>query len=154
MEEFRPLQLKHYLILKVANEKFAIDILDIESIHTSTRKSTFDDIADLKVAVKLYKRLVPIINLRKRLHLSGAEPINPSLIFLKSQDDSLSPIIGIQVDQTLEIIEAMVPKKTNGKSTRLIKAMINIEHEVVMVLRIKDIINSEELIGTLSPVFN
>jgi chemotaxis signal transduction protein len=154
MEEFRPLLLKHYLVFKVANEKFAIDILDVESIQSSRRKMIFDDIDDLKISVRIYKRLVPIINLRKKMHLKGAESIHPSLVFLKYRESADNPVIGIQVDETVEIIETMVPKKANGKSTRLIKALVGINQEVLMVLRIKDIINNDELVSTRSSVLN
>ena len=154
MDEFRPLQLKHYLIFKVADEKFAIDILDVESIQTSRRKAVFDDIDDLRDAVRMYKRLVPIVNLRKKLCLKGAEPLHPSLVFLKCKESVFDPIIGIQVDETVEIVETMVPKKTNGKSTRLIKALFGISHEVLMVLRVKDILNNDELMNKVTPAMN
>lgn len=154
MEEFRPLQLKHYLLIKVASEKFAIDIVDIESMHTSRRKNLFDDMNDLRLSVRLYKRLVPLIDLRKKLKLHGEKPEQPSLIFLKCKENSTEPIIGIQVDQLIEVIETLVPKKPNGKSTRLIKAMLDINQEVIMVLRIKDIVGNDELISTTSPALN
>lgn len=154
MEEFRPLQLKHYLIFIVANEKFAIDIVDIESIHTSRRKNLFDDINDLRLSVRLYKRLVPLINLRKKLRLHGDKPEQPALIFLKCPENPNESIVGIQVDQTVEIIETLVPKKSNGKKTRLIKAMLGINQEVIMVLRIKDIVGNDKLIGTSTPMLN
>jgi len=154
MEEFQPLQLKHYLVFKVANEKFAVDILDIESIHTSRRKGLFDDMEDVRISVRMYKKLVPIIKLRDRFRLNGETPLHPSLIFLKCKEDNMGPVVGIQVDQTLEVVESLVPKKTNGKTTRLIKAMCDIKQEIIMVLRIKDIINNTELINTMNPALN
>ena len=154
MEDFKPLQLKHYLIFKLAEEKFAIDILDIESIHTSRRKGMFDDMEDLRIAFRMYKRLIPIINLRERFRLKGKAPLQPSLIFLKCKENDMTPVVGIQVDQTLEVIESMVHKKPDGKSIRLIKAMCDYKQEVIMVLRVKDIMNSTEQVNSMSPVMN
>lgn len=155
MEEFRPLLLKHYLIFRVANETFAIDIVDVESIQSSRRKPVFDDMDDLKVAVRMFKRLVPIINLRKRLCLKGPDPLNPSLVFLKYKEDSGNySIVGIQVDETYEIVETMVPKKINGKGPRLIKVLVGIKQQLVFVLRIKDIITNDELVNPMSQVLN
>lgn len=151
MEEFKPLQLKHYLIFKVANEKFAIDILDIESIYASRRKAVFEDLEDLHTAVKIYKRLVPVINLRKKLNLKGERPLQPALIFLKNTDTN-NPIVGIQVDETVEITETLVPKKTNGKSNRLIKAQCGLNQEIILVLRVKDILNNEEILSSNIPL--
>jgi chemotaxis signal transduction protein len=153
MEEFRPLQLKHYLIFKIADEKFAIDILDVESIHASRRKAVFEDMDDLRTAIKIYKRLIPVINLRKSLRLKGDKPLQPSLIFLACKDIN-DPIVGVQVDEIVEIVETMVPKKSNGKSTRLIKAMCGFSQEVLMVLRLKDIIDNDEIVNRAVSALN
>ncbi|HEY4788120.1 MAG TPA: chemotaxis protein CheW [Bacteroidales bacterium] len=154
MDTFKPLQLKHYLIFKVADEKFAIDILDIESVHTSIQKPVFEDLDDLRTAVKIYKKLVPVINLRNELRLRGSLPVQPSLVFLKNKD-TVNPIIGVQVDEIVEITEAMVPKKLNGKSTRLVKAISGLAQEIIMVLRIKDILSNDKLINVAaSPILN
>ena len=154
MEEFRPLQFKHYLIFKVANEKFAMDILDIESIHTSRRKSAFDDIEDSRIAVRRFKRLVPIINLRKQLRLFSNDHTNPSLLFIKCKEENIAPIIGLQVDEIIEIIETVVPQKPDGKRTRLIKAMVGTYDEVVMVLRVKDVVSDDKPVDVSNPVLN
>jgi chemotaxis signal transduction protein len=154
MEEFRPLLLKHYLLFKVANEKFAVDIADIESIHASKRKNGFDNMDDLKIAVRMYKRLVPIINLRQKLKLHNPDLVNPSLVFIKCKEIDIAPVIGLQVDEIIEIIETVVPKKTNGKSTRLIKAMIKLKTEVVMVLRLKDILTMDEFMNPAQLLLN
>lgn len=146
MNDFTPFQIKHYLVFNVANEKFALDIRDIESVHVSSSMGKFDDVEDLKTAVRLHKRVVPIINMRKKLRLRGENPIQPSLLFIRHTDDSNSSLIGLQVDQTLEIVEVAVQKRPNGKSPRLIKVMIGMQQELIMVLRTKDILNTDELI--------
>jgi chemotaxis signal transduction protein len=146
MENFTPLQLKHYLAFMVANEKFAIDILDIDSIHTSAGKGDFDDMEDLKTAVRLHKRVIPIINMQKKLRLKGNKPEQPSLIFLKIREENTTSIVGLQVDQLLEIVEIMISRKPDKKNPRLIKAMIGLKQEIIMVLRAKDLVSSEELI--------
>ena len=153
MEDFRPLQLKHYLVIKVANQKFAIDILDVESIHASGCKNMFEDMDDLMTAVRRFKRLVPVINLRKRLNLKETLPLNPSLIFLKTTDFN-NPFIGIQVDEVMEMVETMVPKKPNGKTTRLIKTLCGLHQEVLMVLRIKDILYKDSINTNPTPILN
>ena len=153
MEEFRPIQLKHYLVIKVANQKFAIDILDVESIHTSRRKNVFEDMDDLKTAIRIFKQLVPVINLRKRLNLKDTNPLNPSLVFLKCKNYD-NPIIGVQVDETIEVVEAVVPRKPDGKSTRLIKALCGIHQEVLMVLRIKDILYKDQVSQSSATILN
>jgi chemotaxis signal transduction protein len=154
MENFTPLQLKHYLAFTVANEKFAIDILDIDSIHTSAGKDGFDDIEDLKTAVRLHKRVIPIINMQKKLRLKGSLPEQPSLIFLKVKEENTTSLVGLQVDQLLEIVEIMVPRKPDKKNPRLIKAMIGLQQEIIMVLRAKDVVSSEELIQSENQVPN
>jgi chemotaxis signal transduction protein len=148
MEEFRPLQIKQYLVFMVAGEKFAIDIHNIESIHLSKRKGAFDNIEDIETASRIYKRPIPIVNLRKKLRLSGCDPVQPSLLFVKNIGENNSSLIGLQVDQTLEIIETMVPKKPDGKNPRLIKAMIGPTAEVILVLRIKDLVHTDDLVNT------
>jgi len=146
MDDFRPLQIKHYLVFKVADQKFAVDIRDIESIHSSNRKDVFDDMEDLKAAVRLHKKVIPIINLRNKLKLKGSNNlVQPSLIFVRQMKDNTFSLAGVQVDQILEIVETMVPKKTNGKSNRLIKVMIGLKTEVITVLRFNDIVGEGEL---------
>jgi chemotaxis signal transduction protein len=144
MEDFRPLQIKHYLVFEVAKKKFAIDILDVDSIHTSSGDGS-DDMDDLRAAVRLHKHVVPIINLRKKLNLHCEErPLLASLIFLKNRQKSSTSIVGLKVDQTLEIVEIYVAKDPNGRQPRLIKAMIGLTNEVVSVLNISDIVKEEE----------
>jgi len=154
MENFTPLLIKHYLIFAVANEKFAIDIRDIESIHTSTSSGKFDTIEDLRTAVRLHKRVIPIINMREKLRLKGENPLQPSLIFVRHKEEATISLIGLQVDQTLDIVEVTIPKKPDGKSPRLIKALIGFTQEIIMVLRPKDILNKEELILTEARTLN
>lgn len=145
MSEFLPLQLKHYLIFTVADQKFAFDINDIDSIHTSRKRNVFEDIDDLRTAVRLHKKVVPIINLRKKLGLHSNEPeYFHSLIFLKRREQFSNLIIGVQVDFTLEIVESLVAKKPNGKTNRLIKHRVGNRTEPVVVLRFKDIISEKE----------
>ncbi len=155
MENFRPLQMKHYLVFVVADQKFAIDILDIQSIHASNRKDVYDDMEDLKTAVRLHKKVVPIIDLRKKLKLHGSDDlIQPSLVFLKRMNAKMRSIVGVQIDQILEIVETLVPKKPEGKSNRLIKAMIGLKTEVIPVLRFADIVNAGELSNVESEILN
>ena len=42
MDNFEPLKIRHFLITEVAGKKFAFDINDIDSIHTSHRSGVFD----------------------------------------------------------------------------------------------------------------
>ena len=155
MEEFKPLQLKHYLVFKVANQKFAFDILDIDSIHTSKQKKVFYDILDQKIAIRLHKRVVPIINLKHKLKLPNTEiPDFHTLIFLKRYTDQENKIIGIQVDYNVEIVESIVPKKTNGKSHNIITVRTGNYIEPVRVLRFKDIISETELHPLETEVWN
>jgi chemotaxis signal transduction protein len=155
MEDFRPLQMKHYLIFVVADQKFAIDILDIESIHASNRTDVADDMADLKAAVRLHKKVIPIIDLRKKLKLRGGDSlVQPSLVFLKRMDAKMRSIVGVQIDEILEIVETLVPKKPEGKSNRLIKVMLGLKTEVIPVLRFVDIVKEEELSNVESEILN
>ena len=155
MDDFRPMQLKHYLVFVVAEQKFAIDICDIESIHASNRKDVMDDMEDLKAAVRLLKKVVPIINLRNKLKLRGTERlVQPSLVFVKRIQNKTVSLVGVQVDQILEIVETLVPKKTDGKSNRLIKVMIGLKTEVITVLRFSDIIEEIELSPIESEILN
>jgi chemotaxis signal transduction protein len=155
MDDFRPLQLKHYLVFLVADQKFAIDICDIESIQASNRKDALDDMEDLKAAVRLLKKVVPIINLRNKLKLRGTERlVQPSLVFVKRVINKTVSLVGVQVDQILEIVETLVPKKTNGKSNRLIKVMVGLKTEVITVLRFSDIVEEGELSPIESEVLN
>src|ERR1035437_4922495 len=97
MDDFRPMQLKHYLVFVVAEQKFAIDICDIESIHASNRKDVMDDMEDLKAAVRLLKKVVPIINLRNKLKLRGTERlVQPSLVFVKRILNKTVSLVGVQ----------------------------------------------------------
>ena len=155
MEDFKPLQLKHYLVFKVADQKFAFDILDIDSIHTSKNNKVFHDILDQKIAIRLHKRVVPIINLRNKLKLPNSEPADfHTLIFLKRYTDLENNIIGIQVDYNVEIVESIVPKKYNGNCNCLITVRNGNETESVRVLRFKDIISETELHPLETEVWN
>jgi len=143
MQEYKPFEIKHYIVFDVAGKKFAFDILDIDSIHTSSRKHDNDDMSDLKTAVRLYKKLVPIVNLRRKFGLDG-EPCEskPTIVFLKRKNQIFNDIIGVQVDQTLDYIETMV--NPSSKSGKLVKMIAGVRSEVVQILHINDVMEETE----------
>jgi chemotaxis signal transduction protein len=155
MGSYKPLEFKHYLIFEVAKEKFAFDILDIDSIHTSNRKCRKDNMEDLRTAVRLYKKLLPIINLEMIMGLqSESDLYQPSIVFLKNRNQYPDDVIGVQVDRTIDIIETAVPKLENNKPHRLVKMLIGQKEEVIHVLRVKDIVSNNEHVPVKAEIMN
>ena len=155
MEKYNPFEIKHYIVFDVAGKKFAFDILDIDSIHSSDRQTDSDDMHDMKVAVRLYKKLVPIVNLRKKFGLEDhPAPIQPTIIFLKRRNHFPNDIIGVQVDQTIDYIETMVHPGKVDKPGKLVKMIMGVRSEVVHVLRIADVMEEAEHIAEKAELMN
>ena len=156
MDNFEPLKIRHFLITDVAGKKFAFDINEIDSIHTSRRKGDFDDMEDLKAAVRLHKRVIPIINLRRKFVLkSDTLPLFPSLLFLKSKENGKSAIIGVQVDMTLEIVEVTQHQMNTYKYGHpKIKVIANQNIEKIPVLSMNDLVSESESMLLTTEVLN
>lgn len=155
MNTYNPLELKHYLVFEVAGEMFAFDVLDIDSIHSSNRKRGLDNMEDIRTAVRLYKKLVPIIDLGKVMGLQPAQKsMQPSLIFIKNRNKFPDDIVGIQIDKTIDIIETSIPKREDNRPHRLVKVMIGQKSEIVHVLRAKDVVLPQEHKPNLIEVLN
>lgn len=147
MGYFEPLHIRHYLLVDVAGKKFAFDTNEIEGIHTSKNAITNDGIEDMKAAVHIHGKVVPIINLRQKFVLKSNSdiPYFPTIVFLKNKSKSKNYIIGIQVDMIIEIIEVnQLHIKANKYGFTKIKVFNSLSTEFILVIQIADIIEEHE----------
>jgi len=147
MGNFEPLKMKHYLLVDVAGKRFAFDTKEIDNIHTSNNAVSNDGIEDMKAAVRIHKKVIPIINLRQKFVLKTKSdlPYFPTIIFLKSKSGGETTIIGVQVDMILEVVEInQLHIKPNKYGYATIKHFAHRKIESIPLIHMRDIIIEQE----------
>lgn len=91
-----------YVIFKIANEQFAIDIVRIKEVSDFESLIKVSDSLDyVEGLINMRGEIVPIINLRKRLNLhSDIDELNDKIIVSSIRDE----LYGFLVDMTTEIV--------------------------------------------------
>lgn len=157
MGNFEPLKIKHYLLVDVGGKRFTFDTSEIESIHTSKSALSDASIDDMKTAVRMHKKVIPIINLRQKFVLkrNPLQPYFPSLIFLKCKSHGETKIIGVQVDMIIEIVEInQLQLKIHKYGFSAIKIFNAATYETVPLILMRDIIEEEANTLLEAEVFN
>jgi purine-binding chemotaxis protein CheW len=126
--------------------------VSIESIKEIVRVPYITEVPDAPVylegVINLRGRVVPIIDLRKRLHLGGGERTKSTRILIVEGDNGL---IGLLVDLVAEVkkvtADAMEapPEMISAIGIEYITGVVKIEEKLVILLDLKEILGIESM---------
>lgn len=131
---------------QIANETYALDILNVQEINRTTRVTKVPLTKDwIEGVINLRGQIVPLINLRKRVGLpSRAYDKKTRFIIIKNKGLS----IGIVVDSVAEVSRisraSLVPVPTTTIEADFIKQVSKREEGLVIILDIDKIFYEEK----------
>lgn len=147
-------QLSQYLTFQVADEMYAVEILDIKEILEIGRMTPVPMMPEfIRGVINLRGRVVPVIDLAARMH-KGQSPVSKrSGIVLISVTPKQGPpqAVGMLVSAINEIVEMEpdhiqpAPDMGQGVDTGFIKAMARLEEGFFILLDVDHILSHEEV---------
>lgn len=142
-----------YVLFKLDNEYYGIDILQVQTIEKVMNITRVPRALDyVEGVINLRGEIVPIINLRKRFNLSEMEFNEESRIIIVSIEDI---VIGLLVDGSSEVLQLAseeiddVSNITDSIRNDYIKGIGKKNNRIIILLNLKKVLgnlgNSEEV---------
>jgi purine-binding chemotaxis protein CheW len=138
------------VIFKIEDEEYAADIMQIERILDYTEPTKIPEAPPfIKGIIKYQEKILPIIDLKTRMHLSqSTDGYEPKIIVVKNDDK----YIGLIVDMVLEVID--ISSKSIEETPEIIKCVLNkyvygivkLNERIIILLDTEKIISIDEMI--------
>ena len=140
---------KQYIVIKLDNELFGIDIMYIDNIVRMQRITRVPKCQDFyKGVINLRGEIVPVMSLRSRFGLEeDKETSQPRIIIIKPE---LQAMVGVQVDMVKEVVtldEDAIEKNNVGLSDNgqlFISAVGKYNGELISILNLQAIVADKE----------
>lgn len=138
------------VIFKIEDEEYAADIMQIERILDYTEPTKIPEAPPfVKGIIKYQGRILPVIDLKTRMHLSQIDKgLDPKIIVVKNEDkyiglivDMVSEVLDISsesVEETPDIIKCILNKYVYG--------IVKLNDRIIILLDTNKIISIEEMI--------
>ena len=137
------------VVFNVGKELYGVGI---DSVKEIVRVPDVTEVPDspefLEGVINLRGRVVPVIDLRKRLRLNGAERTKSTRVLITGNSGS---IVGLLVDSVSEVIKIQPdaiedpPEMISAIGVEYITGVAKIEEKLIIILNIKKVLSVEEL---------
>lgn len=140
---------KQYIVIKLDNELFGIDIMYIDNIVRMQRITRVPKCQDFyKGVINLRGEIVPVMSLRSRFGLETDKETSQSRIIIIKPE--LQAMVGVQVDMVKEVVtldEDAIEKNNVGLSDNgqlFISAVGKYNGELISILNLQAIVADKE----------
>lgn len=140
---------KQYIVIKLDNELFGIDIMYIDNIVRMQRITRVPKCQDFyKGVINLRGEIVPVMSLRSRFGLEEDKETSQSRIIIIKPE--LQAMVGVQVDMVKEVVtldEDAIEKNNVGLSDNgqlYISAVGKYNGELISILNLQAIVADKE----------
>ena len=140
---------KQYIVIKLDNELFGIDIMYIDNIVRMQRITRVPKCQDFyKGVINLRGEIVPVMSLRSRFGLEEDKETSQSRIIIIKPE--LQAMVGVQVDMVKEVVtldEDAIEKNNVGLSDNgqlFISAVGKYIGELISILNLQAIVAEKE----------
>ena len=141
-------ELLQLVSFKIANEEFAVDILNVQEINKMTQITKVPNAPDfVEGVINLRGRVIPIIDLRTRLRLEKKEYDKDTRIVVVEISNKTIGFIVDAVREVLRIpknITEAPPELVSGIDSEFIKAVGKLEDRLLILIDLNKIITLEE----------
>lgn len=134
---------------KIGNEEFGINILAVQEIIKIIDITTVPNASDyIAGVINLRGRIIPIVHLRKRLHLPVIEPDKNTRIIVVEINDKT---IGFIVDEVLEVLRISTditekpPELVAGINSDYITSVAKLEDRLLILLDLEKTLANDQL---------
>jgi purine-binding chemotaxis protein CheW len=142
---------------KIGNEEFGVDILQVQEINRLVDVTRVPNAPDFVEGVmNLRGRIVPVVNLRKRLGLEKRENDKDTRIVVVEIEGKTIGFIVDSVSEVLRVSKSVVeppPELISGIDSEYIIGIAKLENRLLILLDLKKVLNVEER-ETLKEVFS
>lgn len=136
---------KQYVIVKLDQETYGIDIQQVQVIERLTRITRVPHAPSfVKGVINLRGDIIPVMSLRERLDMARAEDTNDTRIIIVR---TKKHVMGLIVDQVKEVLDLDLQEMENVRefsskiNSNYIKALGKVDGEIVILLNIDGIID-------------
>lgn len=134
---------------KVGEETFAADIMRIREIILCRKVTHIPKAPDfIEGIINLRGKVIPVIDMRKRLGLATTEPTRDArIIVMKFQDHKR---VGVIVDSVVNVIRVKegemqaAPNIAKGIESEYLKGIVRVGDELVLVLDMEKVLTTTE----------
>ncbi len=133
---------------KIGDEEFGVDILKVQEIN---RMFTITQVPNapsfVEGVVNLRGKIIPVVNLRKRLQLPVVESNDKTRIIVVELDNATVGFIVDEVKQVLRIPKSITepaPSMIAGIDTDYITAVGKLDDRLLILLDLEKILSNEE----------
>lgn len=148
-EEDEDAQKNKYLIFRLSNEEYAIEIYFVREIIGLQRITEVPDTPDfLKGVINLRGKIIPVIDVRTRFNLGEKEYTDRTCIIVVNFTETSIGLIVDSVSEVLAIPEDQIepPPKTNkGSKNRFVKGMGKVGEHVKIILNLERFLGDDEI---------
>jgi purine-binding chemotaxis protein CheW len=141
-------ELLQLVSFKIANEEFAVDILNVQEINKMTQITKVPNAPDfVEGVINLRGRVIPIIDLRTRLRLEKKEYDKDTRIVVVEISNKTIGFIVDAVREVLRIpknITEAPPELVSGIDSEFIKAVGKLEDRLLILIDLNKIITLDE----------
>ena len=134
---------------RVDKEEFAVDILQVQEINKMIGITKIPNSPSfVEGVVNLRGRIIPVIDLRTRLHLKRKEPDSKSRIIVVEITGKTLGFIVDEVSEVLRIPESITelpPDMVTNIDSEFITAVAKLEDRLIILINLEKIIKPEEI---------
>ncbi|MHB9039191.1 MAG: chemotaxis protein CheW [Melioribacteraceae bacterium] len=139
-------ELLQLVSFKIGNEEFGVDILNVQEINKMTTLTKVPNAPDfVEAVINLRGRVIPVIDLRIRLHLPKKEHDKDTRIIVVEIENKT---IGFIVDSVNEVLRIPVniteapPEIVTGVDSDFIKSVGKLEDRLLILIDLKKILTT------------
>lgn len=140
---------EEYLVFRLGNEEYGIDILKVQEIRGCDRVTRIPNAHDFITGVtNLRGVIVPIVDLRLRFHLPEAKQDESTVVIVLNLNER---IVGIVVDGVVDVQSMDVdqikptPDVSSTLSSRYLLGLGVLDSRMVILVDIEKLLNREEM---------
>jgi len=133
---------------KVGNEEFGIDILKVQEINKMLHITKVPNAPDfVEGVVNLRGRIIPVIDLRKRLSMEKIEHDNKTRIVVVDISGSIIGFIVDEVNEVLRIEKDIIenpPELVSRVESDFITSVAKLEDRIIILLDLDHLLKKDE----------
>lgn len=142
-----------YLSFTLGNEEYGVDILSVQEIRGWESVSRIPNVPSYeKGVVNLRGSIVPIIDLREKLHIKFTDYTQLTVVVvLQTTDDNKTRTMGVVVDSVSDVITINNTEVQNAPdfgakaSNEFVNGLISVDERMVILLNVDKLLKLEEI---------
>jgi len=134
----------------LGNERFAIDIMKVDSIVEPGKIIQVPDSSDyVEGLMNLRGTIIPVINLKKKFRLAESERKPSAKIVVGNVDEKRVGLLVDEVHEVLSVSDSQIeqpPSGIGGTQTNVVLGIAKLEDDMLMILNTDTILTLEDKI--------